>query len=78
MGCDLESRELMSLCLNNVSGLKQRRKEGSGGKVRLVDAVWVWTEPHSMRLKVSVMLMCCSLVVFVDCNVNHQVQQTIF
>ena len=22
-------------------------------KVKLVDAVWIWTEPHSMRLKVS-------------------------
>ncbi|KAL3765597.1 hypothetical protein ACHAWO_003889 [Cyclotella atomus] len=53
IGCDLESRELMTLCLNNVSGLKQKRKDGSGGgRVRLVDAAWVWTEPHSMRLKI--------------------------
>jgi nonsense-mediated mRNA decay protein 3 len=45
----------MTLCLNNVSGLKQKRKDGSGGgRVRLVDAAWVWTEPHSMRLKVRV------------------------
>lgn len=42
---ELESRELMTLCLQHVSGLKQ-----SG--VRLTDAAWIWTEPHSMRLKV--------------------------
>lgn len=42
----------MALCLNNVSGLK-KKKDGVGGRVRLVDAAWVWTEPHSMRLKVS-------------------------
>ncbi|KAL9189135.1 hypothetical protein ACHAXT_011625 [Thalassiosira profunda] len=50
IGCELESRELMALCLNNVSGLKKRKHDG--GRVRLVDAAWVWTEPHSMRLKI--------------------------
>jgi hypothetical protein len=50
MSCGLESRELMALCLGNISGLKNSKKEGS--KVRLVDASWIWTEPHSMRLKV--------------------------
>ncbi|CAM9129723.1 unnamed protein product [Choristocarpus tenellus] len=38
----LESRELMALCLRKVIGLK---------KVKLVDAAWIWTEPHSRRLK---------------------------
>lgn len=53
MGCDLESRELMTLCLNSVSGLRGRKSgNGGGDRIRLVDAVWVWTEPHSMRLKV--------------------------
>jgi len=42
---ELESRELMALCLQHVSGLKQPG-------VRLTDAAWIWTEPHSMRLKV--------------------------
>lgn len=50
IACELESRELMALCLGNVSGLKAAK--GSGQKVRLIDASWVWTEPHSMRLKV--------------------------
>lgn len=50
MACGLESRELMALCLSNVSGLKPSKN--SGQRVRLVDASWIWTEPHSMRLKV--------------------------
>ncbi|XP_052764835.1 60S ribosomal export protein NMD3-like [Mya arenaria] len=39
----LESRELLSICLKRLKGLN---------KVRLVDAGFVWTEPHSMRIKV--------------------------
>lgn len=50
MACDLESRELMTLCLKNVSGLN--KNASSEDKVRLIDASWIWTEPHSMRLKV--------------------------
>ena len=49
MSCGLESRELMALCLSNVSGLKAK---GSRQITRLIDAAWIWTEPHSMRLKV--------------------------
>ncbi|KAK3087048.1 hypothetical protein FSP39_000980, partial [Pinctada imbricata] len=39
----LESRELLSVCLKKMKGLN---------KVRLVDAGFIWTEPHSMRIKV--------------------------
>ncbi|CAM9150260.1 unnamed protein product [Chrysoparadoxa australica] len=39
---ELESRELMAVCLRKITGLK---------KVKLVDAAWIWTEPHSRRLK---------------------------
>ena len=46
LACELESRELMALCLGKVSGL--RTSKHSGQRVRLVDASWVWTEPHSM------------------------------
>jgi nonsense-mediated mRNA decay protein 3 len=42
MVCELESKELLSFCLRRVRGLN---------KVRLVDASFVWTEPHSRRLK---------------------------
>ncbi|KAJ3376138.1 hypothetical protein GGF31_000205 [Allomyces arbusculus] len=43
VACALESRELMALLLKRLRGLT---------KVRLVDAVFVWTEPHSKRIKV--------------------------
>ena len=39
----LESRELLAICLKKLRGLKS---------VRLVDANFVWTEPHSKRLRV--------------------------
>ena len=38
-----ESAELLSFCIRRIRGLKQ---------VRLVDASWIWQEPHSRRLKV--------------------------
>ncbi|KAF2073333.1 hypothetical protein CYY_005351 [Polysphondylium violaceum] len=41
--CELESRELLTLCIKRVKGLN---------RVKLVDAGWIWTEPHSRRLKV--------------------------
>lgn len=41
--CALESKELLALCLKKLRGLS---------KVRLVDAGFIWTEPHSKRLKV--------------------------
>ncbi|KAJ2800098.1 ribosome-binding protein [Coemansia guatemalensis] len=43
MVCDLESRELLALCLKKLKGL---------AKVRLIDAGFLWTEPHSRRIKV--------------------------
>lgn len=43
ISASLESRELLSICLKRIKGLN---------KVRLVDAGFVWTEPHSMRIKV--------------------------
>ncbi|KAK4035046.1 NMD3 family-domain-containing protein [Parachaetomium inaequale] len=41
----LESRELLSLCLKRLRNL---------GKVRIIDARFVWTEPHSRRIKVKI------------------------
>jgi len=43
--CDLESKELLTLCLKRIHGLN---------KVKLVDAKFLWTEPHSRRLKVKI------------------------
>lgn len=39
----LESRQLLGLCLKRVKGIN---------KLHLVDAGFIWTEPHSKRLKV--------------------------
>lgn len=39
----LESRELLAICLKKLTGLKD---------LKLVDAGFIWTEPHSKRLKV--------------------------
>ncbi|RZC39523.1 60S ribosomal export protein NMD3 [Asbolus verrucosus] len=41
--CVLESKELLSLCLKKLKGLN---------RVKLVDAAFVWTEPHSKRIKI--------------------------
>lgn len=43
VNAELESRQLLSLCLKKLKGLQ---------KVRLVDAGFIWTEPHSRRIKV--------------------------
>jgi nonsense-mediated mRNA decay protein 3 len=43
VNAELESRELLSLCLKKLKGLQ---------KVRLIDAGFIWTEPHSRRIKV--------------------------
>ncbi|KAH8895642.1 nonsense-mediated mRNA decay protein 3 [Thozetella sp. PMI_491] len=40
-----ESRELLALCLKKLRGLN---------RVRIVDASFVWTEPHSRRVKVKI------------------------
>jgi nonsense-mediated mRNA decay protein 3 len=54
----MESPELMSLCLKHVPALHGNYGGGSAsdhgtgiGDVKVVDAAWVWTEPHSMRLR---------------------------
>ncbi|KAF0683506.1 Aste57867_24458 [Aphanomyces stellatus] len=41
--CPLESLELMALCLKKINGLNK--------SVKLVDASFIWTEPHSKRIK---------------------------
>ncbi|KAJ4300597.1 ribosome-binding protein [Collariella sp. IMI 366227] len=41
----LESRELLSICLKRLRNLN---------KVRIIDARFVWTEPHSRRIKVKI------------------------
>ena len=40
-----ESKELLALCLRKLRGLN---------KVRIIDAGFIWTEPHSRRIKVKI------------------------
>jgi nonsense-mediated mRNA decay protein 3 len=40
---ELESKELLTFCIKRIKGLQ---------KVKLVDASFIWTEPHSKRIKV--------------------------
>ncbi|TMW57591.1 hypothetical protein Poli38472_003516 [Pythium oligandrum] len=47
LDCEWESTELMALCLKNVHGLN---------KAKLMDANFIWTEPHSKRIKVKLLL----------------------
>jgi nonsense-mediated mRNA decay protein 3 len=46
--CDIESQEMMSLCLSKIKGL---------GKVKIVDTSFVWTEPHSKIIKLKLTIM---------------------
>ena len=41
----LESKELLALCLRRLKGLN---------KVRIIDASFIWTEPHSKRIKMKI------------------------
>jgi nonsense-mediated mRNA decay protein 3 len=43
VSAELESRELLAVCLKRITGLS---------RIKLVDAGFIWTEPHSRRLKV--------------------------
>ncbi|KAI3928865.1 hypothetical protein MKW92_047243 [Papaver armeniacum] len=43
--CELESKELLTFCVKRLKNLN---------KVRLVHAEFIWTEPHSKRIKVKV------------------------
>lgn len=45
VAAQLESNELLAICLKKLKSLS---------KVRLVNAAFLWTEPHSRRLKVSI------------------------
>jgi nonsense-mediated mRNA decay protein 3 len=42
-----ESPELLSICLKHIPALSSH-----SDSIKLIEAGWVWTEPHSMRFKV--------------------------
>ncbi|XP_953950.1 nonsense-mediated mRNA decay protein (NMD3) [Theileria annulata] len=45
LNCELESKELLSICLKKIKGIDL---------MKIVDAHFKWTEPHSKKLKVNV------------------------
>ena len=45
--CVRESKELLSICLKKISGLK---------KLKLIDAQFLWTEAHARRTKVQLVV----------------------
>ncbi|KAL6268405.1 hypothetical protein P5V15_001540 [Pogonomyrmex californicus] len=66
----LESKELLSLCLKKLKGLN---------RVKLIDAGFIWTEPHSKRLKVKLTVHAeviggavLQQIFVVEYIVNHQ------
>lgn len=61
MPAALESPELLSILLKKIPGLT---------RVKLVDAGFIWTEPHSKRVKVR-------LVVQKDTDFNVRLQQAV-
>lgn len=48
----LESRELLAICLRKLRGLS---------KARIIDASFIWTEPHSRRIKLKVTIQAEAL-----------------
>ena len=42
---DLESAGLLAACLKKISAI-------NNGKAKLLEACWIWTEPHCKRLKI--------------------------
>jgi nonsense-mediated mRNA decay protein 3 len=50
--CGPESPQLLSICLKHIPAFVQTKS--STAKLQIIDAIWVWTEPNSMRLKVRV------------------------
>ena len=41
--CEVESKELLAICLKKIKGLN---------RVKLIDASFRWTEEHSKRIRV--------------------------
>lgn len=89
---DLESRELMTICLKRIKGLNnasKNRNEGStiagliggagagSGKAKLIDAKFIWTEPHSKQLKVKITIqkeIFNNIIIQQSCLIFYKVQ----
>jgi len=45
IACDRDSKELLALLLKKIKGLQ---------KTKIINAGFIWTEPHSKRIKVKI------------------------
>ncbi|KAI8424390.1 hypothetical protein MSG28_002912 [Choristoneura fumiferana] len=70
----IESRELLALCLKRLKGLN---------RVKLIDAGFAWTEPHSKRIKVKLTVQgevmggaVLQQTFIVEFNIQHQMCDT--
>lgn len=74
---ELESRELLSLCLKRVKGLNSSSGSNSNAnKAKLVDAKFLWTEPHSKRVKLQLRVqkeVFSNIVIQQSCVVEYVV-----
>jgi len=68
--CELESPELLSICCKHIPALVENGGAGIS-KIQIVDVAWVWSEPHSMRLRLKLTVRAS----VVDGSV--QIQQTL-
>jgi len=50
--CETESPQLLTICLKHIPIInKKGHSSQTYNKIHIVDTTWIWTEPHSMRLK---------------------------
>ena len=50
--CEPESPQLLTICLKHIPILnKKGHSNQTYNKIHVMDTSWIWTEPHSMRLK---------------------------
>lgn len=53
--CEPESPQLLSICLKHIPILmKKGHSSHTYNKLHVMDSSWIWQEPNSMRLKISI------------------------
>lgn len=74
---ELESRELLTLCLKRLRGLNISSNSNSNfTKAKLVDAKFIWTEPHSKRIKLKLTVqkeIYNNIVIQQSCSIEYVV-----
>lgn len=50
--CEVESPQLLTICLKHIPVLTKKGHSVYKNKIHILDSSWIWTEPHSMRLKI--------------------------